>query len=357
MYLSRKIQGIEPYQAGEQPRKGTMVKLNTNENPFPPSPAVAEAIAKELSCLNLYPEIQGETLAAAIAKREGLSPEMVFVGNGSDEVLSLCFPAFFDPDAPILIPEITYSFYPVYAELFSIPCKKVPMSGEDKLDIDVDALLQPSGGVIFANPNAPTGRKLTIADIRRVAQATKAQGRVFVLDEAYFAFGAGSAKELLHEFDNLLITRTMSKDHSLAGLRVGYALGHPALIDGLRRAKDSFNSYPLDRLAIVGATAALNDEAYFKKTIREVMRVRDAFTKDLQALGFAVTPSYTNFVFARHPLVKGETLFTLLRARGFLVRRFAKPGIEDFLRITIGTSEQMTALRDAIAAILKEETI
>lgn len=338
-YLSKKIQAIKPYTAGDQPQ-GPCIKLNTNENPFPPSPRVQKAIKEQIPLLNLYPQIGAETLVAAIAQREGLPEGWVFAGNGSDEVLALCFPAFGDEDTPLRMPALTYSFYPVYATLFSLPYVRVPLRG---LDIDVDSLLA-GGNVILANPNAPTGRALSLDTLARMGRCLRDRGEVLIVDEAYIAFGGQSARPLLEELDNLLITRTLSKDHSLAGLRVGYALGHPQLIDGLRRAKDSFNSYPVDRLAIAAATAALQDEPYFAACRDAIVETREFFHEGMVALGFEPNPSCANFVFMRHPQVPGKRIYEALKARRVFVRRFDQPGIEDYLRISIGSRQDMETL-------------
>ncbi len=347
-YLSRRIQGVQPYKAGDQP-EGECVKLNTNENPFPPSPAVRAALNTQVDRLNLYPQIESEDLLSVIARREGLQESQVFAGNGSDEVLALCFPAFVDEDRPIRMPTLTYSFYPVFASLFTLPCTRVAMKG---LDIDVDALLDGDGPVILANPNAPTGRALPLSVLRQMAERQQKKGDLLIVDEAYIAFGGESARPLLDEFDNVLITRTLSKDHSLAGLRVGYALGSPALIDGLRRAKNSFNSYPLDRLACAAAVASLEDEGYFAACRDEIVRTREFFHQRMVALGFEPNPSCANFVFMRCPGVPGKAVFEALKARRIFVRRFDQPGIEDYLRITIGSRAQMEALLAALHEIL-----
>lgn len=348
-YLSKKILSITPYTAGDQPKSASFIKLNTNENPFPPSPAVTQAILDEIPRLNLYPQISAETLLQTIAEREQLPADWVFAGNGSDEVLALCFPAFVDEQQPLYMPELTYSFYPVFSDLFSTPYVRVPMKG---LDIDVDALLDGSHHVILANPNAPTGRLLPLETIEEMARALKSRGNLLIVDEAYAAFARQSARPLLEKYDNLLLTRTLSKDHSLAGLRVGYALGQPQLIGALRCAKDSFNSYPLDRLAIAAASAALKDEEYFASCVEKIIETREFFHCEAVKLGFEPNPSHTNFVFLRHARVPGKRIYEALKKRDVFVRRFDAPGIEDYLRISIGTREQMETLLSHLKELL-----
>lgn len=348
-YLSRLARGIEPYVPGEQPTSDGLIKLNTNENPYPPSPRVEEALRGRAARLRLYPEIDARTLREIIARREGLSPEQVFVGNGSDEVLSFCFPAFFDPEEPVRFPAVTYSFYRVYAKLFGIPYEEVPML--PGFAVDVQGMTAGRGGAILPNPNAPTSLELPLAVIEDMARAQQEKGRVLVVDEAYVAFGQEpSAATLVPQYDNLLVTRTLSKDHALAGLRVGYALGQRGLIEGLLRVKDSFNSYPVDSLAIAAAAAALQDEDYFRLRRDQVVRTRDFFRQGLLERGFAVLPSSANFVFARPNFCPGRELFAALRRRNVLVRRWDAPGIEDYLRISIGTQEEM----EKVLAILDE---
>lgn len=349
MYLSKKIAAIEPYIPGEQPKGGSMIKLNTNESPFPPSPAVREAILAQVDSLNLYPEISAETFLAALAQKEGLRADQLFAGNGSDEVLALCFPSFFGEERPLRIPALTYSFYPSFAQLFSIPYTLVPMKSQ--MDIDIGGLCE-GGGVILANPNAPTSKALSLGDIATLAKALQQNGDVLIVDEAYIAYGGQSARPLIDQYDNLLVTRTLSKDYSLAGLRVGYAMGHPQLISGLNRAKDSFNSYPLDRLAIAGAAAAIKDGAYMQANVNTIIQTRDWFDGEMRARGFEGPSSSTNFVFLRHKEKPGQAIFEALKQKNILVRRFAKPGIEDYLRITIGTRAQMQALLCALEGIL-----
>ena len=347
-YWSDVVHGLEPYVPGEQPKIEGLIKLNTNENPYPPSPRVLAAIAAEANgLLRRYPDPNAERLKAAIAEAFGLTPQQVFVGNGSDEVLAHAFMALLKKPAPLLFPDITYSFYPVYCRLYGIDYRRVPLC--DDFSIEVDDYAQPNGGVILPNPNAPTGRALPLAAIERLLAA---QSEVVVIDEAYVDFGTDSAVSLIARYPQLLVTHTLSKSRSLAGLRVGYALGDAALIEGLERVKNSVNSYPLDRLAIAGAVAAFEDRAYFEQTRQAVIASRQRLDAALSALGFEVLPSGANFVFARHPTRAAVTLATALRERKIIVRHFATPRISEFLRITVGTEEECAALVAALREII-----
>lgn len=350
------VERLDPYVPGEQPRIAGLVKLNTNENPYPPSPravAAIEAAARE--GLQLYPDPQSLALREAIAAHHGLQAGQVFVGNGSDEVLAHAFFAFFQhAGEPLLMPDITYSFYRVYCGLWGIGAELQPLDGH--LAIDVDALAARAGqgacaGVVLANPNAPTGIGLPLARIEQLLAACPR--RVVLVDEAYVDFGGESAVGLVARHPNLLVVHTLSKSRSLAGLRVGAAFGQPPLIDALTRVKDSFNSYPLDRLAQAGARAAYEDVAYFDETRRAVVRSREGLALALEALGFEVLPSQANFVFARHPAHDGAWLAAQLRERAVLVRHFARPErIAQYLRISVGTPAQCDALVRALQAIL-----
>jgi histidinol-phosphate aminotransferase len=318
-----------------------LVKLNTNENPFGPSPKVIEAIQAELNDgLRLYPDPEGESLRETIAAYHKITPEQIFLGNGSDEVLAHIFFGLFQHGEPILFPDITYSFYPVYCGLYNIESKKVPLT--ESFEINPEDFKQPNGGVIFPNPNAPTGRYLELQYVEEILAANP--NRVVVVDEAYIDFGGESAITLVDKYPNLLVSQTLSKARSLAGLRVGFAVGHPDLIEALNRVKNSFNSYPLDRLALAGAKAAYEDEAWFRKCCDGVISERERVTAVLEGLGFEVLPSKANFIFARHKEQPGEVLAKGLREQGIIVRHFNKPRISEFLRITIGTVEQNDAL-------------
>ncbi len=350
-YWSPLVAGLNPYVPGEQPRLPDLVKLNTNENPYPPSPAVAEAIRAELepagASLRLYPDPESGALRAAIAGREGLAPEQVFVGNGSDEVLAFAFQGLLAQERPLRFPDVTYSFYPTWCRLYGIDFEPVPLADGFVLRVDDYA---GGGPVVLPNPNAPTGRAVPRAEIARLA-AANADWPV-VVDEAYVEFGAESAAPLVAGHPNLLVVRTLSKSHALAGLRVGYALGQAPLVEALVRLKDSFNSYPLDRLAQAGAAAALRDEAWFARSRDAVVASRERLAAQLSELGFEVLPSRANFVFARHPGHAGATLAGALRARAIIVRHFARPRIDAWLRITVGTPSQCDALVAALGAIV-----
>ncbi|PKO25877.1 MAG: histidinol-phosphate transaminase [Betaproteobacteria bacterium HGW-Betaproteobacteria-8] len=349
-FWSEVVHGLTPYVPGEQPKLANLVKLNTNENPYGPSPKVLEALHAEVGePLRLYPDPNSDRLKAAIAKQHGLDVNQVFVGNGSDEVLAHTFQALLKHDAPLLFPDITYSFYPVYCGLYGINYETVALT--EGFEINVDDYLKPNGGIIFPNPNAPTGIPLKLSEIVRLLKANT--DSVVVIDEAYVDFGTESAVGVIGQFPNLLVTHTLSKARSLAGLRVGYALGHPDLIEALTRVKDSFNSYPLDRLASAGAIAAMEDVEYFEMTRQKVMASRENLVAAMQGLGFEVLPSGANFIFARHPDRDGAELTALLRSRSVIIRHFKKPArIAAYLRITIGTDAQNQQLLAALREIL-----
>jgi len=351
-YWSRVVNDLTPYVPGEQPKIAKLIKLNTNENPFPPSPRVLAAIQAELgedaARLRLYPDPNADQLKAAVAKRHSVTPAQVFVGNGSDEVLAHVFMALLKHEQPILFPDITYSFYPVYCGLYGIDYRTLPLAGD--FSINPADYAQPNGGIIFPNPNAPTGCLLALDAIEHILQANP--GSVVVVDEAYVDFGGESAISLVDRYDNLLVIHTLSKSRSLAGLRVGFAVGHSSLIEGLERVKNSFNSYPLDRLAIVGAVAAMEDEAYFSQCCEAVVTTRDTLSTELAELGFDVLPSAANFIFARQPRHDAAELAKALRERSIIVRHFKLPRIDQFLRITIGTDTECQALVNALRDIL-----
>ncbi len=346
------VHDLTPYVPGEQPKLANLVKLNTNENPYGPSPKVLEALRAELGdSLRLYPDPLSDRLRQAIAARHEVTAANVFVGNGSDEVLAHTFQSLLKHVAPVLFPDITYSFYPVYCRLYGIEYREIALT--DAFEIDVDDYLQPNGGIIFPNPNAPTARQLAQSEIERLLQANA--NSVVVIDEAYVDFGGVSAVPLVPRYPNLLVTHTLSKSCSLAGLRVGYAIGHPDLIEALNRVKDSFNSYPLDRFAQAGGVAAMEDQAYIEGTWRKVIESRERLVADLEKLDFDVVPSTANFVFAHHPRRAGRDLAAQLRERGIVVRNFQKPArIAPYLRITVGTDAQCDALVGALHEILSE---
>ncbi|RUM09765.1 histidinol-phosphate transaminase [Rhizobium chutanense] len=348
-YWSDIVSKLRPYVAGEQPRIPGLVKLNTNENPYGPSPKALEAIAQAADDrLRLYPDPAATELRETIAARHGLTADEVFVGNGSDEVLAHAFQALLKHELPLLYPDVSYSFYPTYSLLYDIEAIEVPV--DDRFQIRLADYDRPCGAIIIPNPNAPTGIGLPLVDIEALV-ATHPDA-VVVIDEAYVDFGGESAIPLISQYPNLLVIQTLSKSRSFAGLRVGFALGQRELIEALERVKDSFNSYPLDRLAQVAATAAIKDEAWFETCRSKLLASRDDLVRELEALAFQVLPSQANFVFARHDNRSGAVLQAALRERGVLVRHFAKPRISDFLRISIGTDEECARLVSALKAIL-----
>ena len=345
---------LVPYVPGEQPRIANLIKLNTNENPYGPSPKVLDAIrAATDETLKLYPDPNASALKQTIAAYHGLQMEHVFVGNGSDEVLAFVFQGLLKHDAPLLFPDITYSFYPVYCGLYGVTYRTVPLRDGFTIAVN-DYAQQPAGAIIFPNPNAPTGHALPLADIEWLLQ--QQPDAVVVIDEAYIDFAdaqdIASAVSLINRYPNLLVVQTFSKSRSLAGLRVGFAFGHADLIAGLERIKNSFNSYPLDRLAQAGAVAAFEDQAYFETTRNQVIATRAQLVKDMQALGFETIPSAANFIFAHHPQHDAATLAIKLRERSIIVRHFKLPRIEQYLRITVGTDAQCGALVDALKDLM-----
>lgn len=352
-FWSPRIAALEPYVPGEQPRIANLVKLNTNENPYPPSPVAVEAIRRAAeSGLELYPDPTSLALREAVARRHGLQPEQVFAGNGSDEVLAHAFFAFFQQAEPLLMPDVSYSFYKVYAQIYGIACELQPVDEGLRIDVDAIAARARNGcaGIVVANPNAPTGIGLPLARIEQLLDACP--DRVVLVDEAYVDFGGQSALPLVHRYPNLLVVQTLSKAHALAGLRVGFACGQSHLIDALVRVKDSFNSYPIDRLASAGAVASLDDEAWFRGTCAKIADTREGLVLQLEDLGFELLPSQTNFVFARHPQRDAAELAALLRERAVLVRHFKQPRIAQYLRISIGTREQCSLLVQHLQDIL-----
>jgi histidinol-phosphate aminotransferase len=350
-YWSEVVHGLTPYVPGEQPKLPNLIKLNTNECPYGPSRRVLEALRAEIGdSLRLYPDPGSDRVREAVARSHGLTPQQVFVGNGSDEVLAHVFLGLLKHEQPVLFPDITYSFYPVYCGLYGIAFEQLPLNA--RFEIAVEDYLKPNGGIIFPNPNAPTGCFVPVAEIERLLQANTAS--VVVVDEAYVDFGGESVVPLVRQYPQLLVTHTLSKSRALAGLRVGYAIGHPDLIEALNRVKDSFNSYPLDRFAQAGAVAAIEDEDYFRAMCGKVVATRQTLTADLRALGFEVLPSAANFVFARLPGRDGGDIAARLRERSIIVRHFRKPArIAEFMRITVGTDEQCAGLVAALRDIVK----
>lgn len=347
-FWSQRIRDAVPYTPGEQPKDRQFIKLNTNECPYPPSPKVMEAIQKAASNLRLYPDPECTALRQAIAAREGVELDEVFCGNGSDEVLAFAFQAFFDADREVVFPKITYSFYPVYTDFFGLKRREVPMNPD--FSNPVDLLCGHNGGVVLANPNAPTGIAVGLDVVEKLLQANP--DVVVIVDEAYVDFGAESAVKLIHQYPNLLVIQTTSKSRALAGLRVGWAMGDKNLMDGLRCVRDSINSYTVDRLAQAGAAAAIADEMYFQSIRMRVMNTRVWTEQALKGKGFTVLSSQTNFLFACHPNRTGKELLDGLRAQGILVRWWAIPEIENWLRISIGTDAEMTALLNALDELI-----
>lgn len=343
------VKRADPYVPGEQVNDSTVLKLNTNENPYPPSPKVIEAIQAEMSDkLQLYPSPTADDLRTEIGAHYDLEPSQVFIGNGSDEVLAFSFMAFFEPGKKIRYPEITYSFYPVYAKLFDISYEEVPLN--EDFSLAVEQFFGSEGGVILPNPNAPTSLYTAIDDIEEIVKNNPDQ--VVIIDEAYVDFAMTSAATLISKYDNLLVIQTMSKSRSLAGLRVGFALGNPSLIDALIRIKDSVNSYTIDRLALVGAKAAFEDDVYFKTVTAKIVSTRENVITKMTQLGFTVLPSKANFIFATHENYAAATLYESLKKEGVLVRYFDAPKISNYLRITIGTDQDMERFFSKLEGIM-----
>ena len=344
-YESELALRLTPYVAGEQPKNVKLIKLNTNENPYPPSPKVAEALAAvPAEALRLYPDMDATALCAAIARVNGVAPECVFCGNGSDEVLAFAFAAFF-AGKTLLAPDVTYSFYPVYADLFGVNYQTVALKAD--FTVDVDGLMQ-GCPIALANPNAPTGILLEAPAVRRLARHTREHGAVLLVDEAYSAFAPENALPLLAEFENVLITRTFSKSHALAGMRIGYAIGSPRLIAALKRVRDSFNSYPLDRLAQAAGEAAILDTAYTAETVRLVCEARDRCRVRLLAAGIPCLESATNFLFVKADPVDAAPVQQKLREEGVLVRHFKAERLKAWLRVTVGTTADMEIVTEKL---------
>lgn len=341
------VKELVPYVPGEQPKIANLVKLNTNENPYGPSPKAIAAMQAELGdSLRLYPDPNSDRLKQAVAEYYGVTTAQVFVGNGSDEVLAHIFHGLFQHGRPLLFPDVSYSFYPVYCGLYGIPFEALPL--DEQFQIRVEDYARANAGIIFPNPNAPTGCLLALEAVEKLLQGSP--DTVVVVDEAYIDFGGQSAIALVDRYPNLLVTQTLSKSRSLAGLRVGLAVGHPDLIEALERIKNSFNSYPLDRMAIVGAAAAFEDREWFEQTCARVVDSRERVVSELEKRGFEVLPSAANFIFARHPGKDAAGIAAGLREKGVIVRHFKQERIAQFLRITIGTPEQNQALLDALDA-------
>ncbi len=343
------IRKTEPYVPGEQPQEGNIIKLNTNENPYPPAPAVAKLAAGiDTDRLRLYPDPDVRLLSAELARYHGVRDEQVFVGVGSDDVLAMSFLTFFNSDVPILFPDITYSFYIVWAGLFGIPCR-MPAVKED-YSIDINDYMQENGGIVIANPNAPTSLYEPVENIEKIVKAN--QGSVVIIDEAYIDFGGESALKLIDTYDNILIVRTFSKSRSMAGMRIGYAIGNEELICALKGVKLSYNSYTMNMPSIILGTESVKDEAYFKATTDKIIKTRERITGELRDVGFKVLDSHTNFLFISHKDVPALKIFEELKKQKIYVRYFNKPRLDNYLRVTVGTDEEMDefmkVLRDII---------
>ncbi|NJD04218.1 MAG: histidinol-phosphate transaminase [Ruminiclostridium sp.] len=346
-YWSELANRLDPYVPGEQPKDRKYIKLNTNENPYGPSPRVLEAIRNCTDeSLKLYPDPTCDTLLTAAAEYYGVRKDQVFAGNGSDEILAFSYMAFFDPGKAILFPDITYTFYPVYAQLFNIEYKLINVA--EDFEIPEKELYQSPGGVIIANPNAPTGKYMPLASVKRILDNNAAS--VVIIDEAYIDFGGESAVKLIEEYPNLLVIHTFSKSRSLAGMRLGFALGDSNLIKAINSVKNSFNSYTIDRLAIAAGIEAFRDVEYFEAARKKVMGTRERVSAEMAAMGFNVIDSKANFIFTSHPFVKAAAIFALLREKGILVRYFNKPRIDNYLRITMGSNTEM----DVFLATVKD---
>lgn len=351
-YWSPLVHALDPYTPGEQPKADGLIKLNTNENPYPPAPGVARLLQQPETAerLRLYPDPNSQSLKDAIIEHHGLKPGQVFVGNGSDDVLAMVFMGLFKQARPILFPDITYSFYPVYCQLFEVEYLNIPLATDFSLNLD--AYSNDNGGIIFANPNAPTGLALSLNAIEALLQRNT--GSVVVVDEAYVDFGADSALALIERYPNLLVVQTLSKSRSLAGMRLGFAAGQAHLIEALNRVKNSFNPYPIDRIAEAVGCAAMHDQGYFEACCQQIMATRQATTDALVELGFEVLPSKTNFVLARPPAdLPAAKLADRLRQDNVLIRYFDKPRINDYVRISIGTEAQMKQLLTLVRAYLE----
>lgn len=342
----KNVRKVIPYVPGEQPKKEKIIKLNTNENPYPPAPGVSEAMNRmDTDLLRRYPDPTASKLVQALAEEYGLQPEQVFVGVGSDDVLAMCFLTFFNSEKPILFPDITYSFYDVWADVFRIPFEVQPL--REDFTICTEDYFKENGGIIFPNPNAPTGVEQPLSEIERILQHNP--DVIVIVDEAYVDFGAQSALPLIEKYDNLLVVQTFSKSRSMAGMRIGYAMGNSELIRYLNDVKYSFNSYTMNQSALAAGVAALKDRDYFKQVIAKITATRERTKKELASLGFSFPDSMSNFIFAAHESCPAKELFEALREADIYVRYFAKPRIDNYLRITIGTDEEM----DAFLAFLK----
>ncbi len=348
-YWSKTTKGLEPYVPGEQPKDKKYIKLNTNENPYPPSPKVVKAIEElDKDVLKLYPDPNSEVLLEAIAEYYGVNKSQVFLGNGSDEVLALSFMTFFDEGEEIVFPDITYSFYEVYAKLFKLNVNMIKL--DEQFSVPVDKFVGLNRGIIIPNPNAPTSKCLELSEIEKILKGNP--DKIVIIDEAYIDFGGETAVELVDSYPNLLVVQTFSKSRSLAGLRLGFAIGNKELIDGLNRVKNSFNSYPIDRVAMISGVEAIKDSEYFEETRDKVIATREWTVEELNKIGFDVLPSAANFIFITHKEVSAEEIFKTLKEKGVLVRYFKKDRINNHLRVSIGTDEEMSIFIEKLKEIV-----
>ena len=351
--FEKNIRKVEPYVPGEQPQR-KVIKLNTNENPYPPSPGVLAAmkeLEQNMDTLRLYPDPTADLLVSALADHYHVGKDQVFVGVGSDDVLAMCFLTFFNSEKPIFFPDITYSFYKVWADLYRIPYECKPL--DEEFRIVKEDYYEENGGVIFPNPNAPTGELMTLEQIEQIIQANP--DVIVVVDEAYIDFGGESALPLIDKYDNLIVVQTFSKSRSMAGSRIGFAISNPVLIKYLNDVKYSFNSYTMDTITIAAGTAAIKDRAYFEMTRDKIIKTREWTKQELKKLGFVFGDSRSNFIFARHPQVSGEALFEALKEKDIYVRHFSNPArINEYLRISIGTDEQMQEFIDFLKAYINQ---
>ena len=346
----KNVRKVIPYTPGEQPNQPDMIKLNTNENPYPPAPGVEKALkGMDTDTMRLYPDPTAGELVHAIAENYGLKDEQVFVGVGSDDVLAMSFLTFFNSEKPVLFPDITYSFYDVWADLFRIPYERPAL--DENFHIKKEDYFRENGGIVFPNPNAPTGVEMPLADVEDIIRHNP--DVIVIVDEAYVDFGGESALPLIEKYDNLLVVQTFSKSRSMAGMRIGFACGNEKLIKFLNDVKYSFNSYTMDRTALAAGVAAVEDKAYFEETCNKIIETREWTKKELKALGFSFQDSKSNFIFATHETCPAANLFEALREQHIYVRYFPKDRIDNFLRITIGTKEEMQKFIDFLKDYLK----
>ncbi len=349
MEWKKNLRSVEPYVPGEQPQCDNVIKLNTNENPYPPAPGVKK-LAEQMNVdkFKLYPDPEVKELNSCLAGYHGLDVNQVFTGVGSDDVLAMAFMTFFNSDKPILFPDITYSFYDVWAELFKIPYKCPKLN--DDFTLNIEDYMQPNGGIVITNPNAPTSLYTPLECVERVIAAN--QDVVVIVDEAYIDFGGESALSLIDKYDNVLVVRTFSKSRSMAGLRIGYAMGNAELISALNSVKLSYNSYTMNMPSIILGAESVRDDEYFRKTVDKIIDTREAVKESLEKMNFEVLDSKTNFLFAKHADVPAKEIFEKLREKNIYVRYFAKPRIDNYLRITIGTDEEMKTFLEVLGGIL-----